>query len=298
VVSRPRLPRTLRGSTGTESSARPEFNVFLLASLDTWNSHTRRPRGLRQPHPARRRRSCRAEGAASASLSASSSSFGRWRRPRHRFRLRRGRAHVCRHLHGRSEVLGSNSNGQLGDATTHESLVPVAVKRALVRRPRHLLRATRTCAGTSGGAVACWGATSRASSARIHRNRPAPAAVTASRRASKLVSAGGVQLCALTSTVDVRGVRGRSASVDETCGLVHLHLETGRLILVCRATGVDRCAHGGALPPSGRRRRGSQEGSRQAPRRAPDAPNGHPLAILDFGEAVGVECRAFGRGRD
>ncbi len=78
-------------------------------------------------------------------------------------RQRRGRdrrgavAHVRSDQHGRRQVLGLNTNGQLGDNSITQRLTPVNVSRNCQRRDGRLPAAiSHTCALVSGG-VKCWG---------------------------------------------------------------------------------------------------------------------------------------------
>ena len=66
-------------------------------------------------------------------------------------------AYLCAHSRGRRGVLGHESSGQLGDGTTNQSAVPVAVQGLSSGVMSLTLVWGATCALTTFGSVYCWG---------------------------------------------------------------------------------------------------------------------------------------------
>ena len=95
-----------------------------------------------------------------------------------------GPYHGCATLKsGALECWGANDVGQLGDGTSRQSLLPVAVSRATSAPDDLALGARHTCA-LSAGSVTCWGDASRGQHATL-------SGVSA-------IAAGGDQTCAIT----------------------------------------------------------------------------------------------------
>ncbi len=109
-----------------------------------------------------------------------------------------GGNHSCALLgNGAIRCWGRNSNGQLGDGTTDERLIPVAVL-DLPATPKALVGGeAHTCALLSGGAVNCWGRNDRGQLGDgSTTDRHAPTAVSGLAGGAVDVAAGFAHSCA------------------------------------------------------------------------------------------------------
>ena len=105
---------------------------------------------------------------------------------------------------GAVKCWGANDQGQLGNATTTDSAIPVAVSGLVAGVTAIAAGREHACAIAAGGAVTCWGDNSTGQLGNgSNAGSDTPVAVTGLASGAKAISAGGDYACAVTSTGSV-----------------------------------------------------------------------------------------------
>jgi alpha-tubulin suppressor-like RCC1 family protein len=109
-------------------------------------------------------------------------------------------AHACAVTSAGGAVCwGANFSGQLGDGTTTDRTVPVAVS-GLTNVAAMAVGSSQTCALTSEGSVSCWGYNADGQLGDgTTTNRSTPVAVNGLASEVTAIATGGLHTCALTS---------------------------------------------------------------------------------------------------
>jgi alpha-tubulin suppressor-like RCC1 family protein len=154
-----------------------------------------------------------------------------------------GANHSCALLRGgRAKCWGNNYNGELGNGTTKERHIPVAVSR-LASGARAISPGTYfTCGLGSGGRVECWGANDSGQLGDgTTTDRHTPVAVSGLARGFKSIGAGDGHACALGSGgVECWGSNGSGQLGDGS------NTDSSIPVAVSGLVGVQAIAVGGA----------------------------------------------------
>ena len=113
-----------------------------------------------------------------------------------------GNAHTCAVVSGGVKCWGLNANGQLGDGTQNQSLIPVSRGRPDQRRSRVSWPGmSHTCARTTGSGAQCWGLNQEGElgDGTLVTPRLTAVAVTGMATGVSAITAGSQHTCALVT---------------------------------------------------------------------------------------------------
>jgi alpha-tubulin suppressor-like RCC1 family protein len=150
---------------------------------------------------------------------------------------------------------GSNVNGQLGDGTTTDSWVPVAVSGLAPGVAAIAAGAFHTCAltsGANGGTVQCWGRNDHGQLGNgSNADSPLPVAVTGLGSNVTAIAAGGLHTCALGGSGvscwgdNEHGQLGNGAMTDSPMPVMVTGVLPGAATIA--AGGAHTCVSGGGV---------------------------------------------------